>query len=435
MVRALAEEGGVGDEPPEREAAPLIAHDGGGEDADEGGVGREEDDAAGHGEDAERVRGERGREHREDEEDVQIPAETVRSEEERGESTGHHREDGGHRKEGRGTNARVCGRTGMAYIQLEGAASRDMVLTRRRILHLAGAATAALAGCGATPFESGESARAYTLDVEPIAASPVDNALYEPSDDPLFGLPARETLAAILPDGRHTTAGYRPVPEGAYVEHEGSYYRTAVVITGRTPRRRTLVRVDPVPKADVPANATRLDSLDRPSARVLKILHSDEQTGGEGSSAELLSGDAYVLRRPAERESELAAGELTGSVVTMTDSGAWSYRVDVTRERVEETAYTTVAVPVADSRDAFREVVFASRIDAELGPGDLPAAERERLAAAIESGDYRETEPLSAAFASLLDRLGVRDVEGAVTGRRLWYDGEYYRYAVYVADA
>jgi len=52
-----------------------------------------------------------------------------------------------------------------------------------------------------------------------------------------------------------------------------------------------------------------IGTLERPSARVLKILHSHAQTEGSGSAAELLRGDAYVLRRPAERESQVATGD------------------------------------------------------------------------------------------------------------------------------
>jgi len=53
----------------------------------------------------------------------------------------------------------------------------------------------------------------------------------------------------------------------------------------------------------VPDDAVLIDTLEQPSARALKILHSYTHTDGETSTAELLRGDAYVLRRPSERES------------------------------------------------------------------------------------------------------------------------------------
>ncbi|WP_218927229.1 hypothetical protein [Halosimplex rubrum] len=195
---------------------------------------------------------------------------------------------------------------------------------------------------------------------------------------------------------------------------------------------RQLVRVDPVPKEQVPADAVLIDTLERPSARVLKILHSYTQTDGETSTAELLRGDAYVLRRPAERESQLAAGDLDGRVVTMTESGTWAYRVHVTRKQIVETAYTALAIKVADSRPQFREVVFGSRIDTELAPAELPEAARELLSEAVAQETYTETAPISDAFDTVLEALGLGAVDTAANGKLLWYDEEFYRYGLYI---
>lgn len=306
---------------------------------------------------------------------------------------------------------------------------------RRRALGAIGATTlAALAGCATGDLlASEESRRTYTLDVDSISASPVEHALYEPGDGALFGDPARAALADILPEGRHTTYGYEPLADGEYVEREGTYYRTESVVTGREEMERTLVRAESVPEADVPDDAVVVDSLDRPTARVVKILHSYAHTDGETSTAELLDGDAYVLRRPAETESRLATGELDGRVVTMTESGNWAYRLDATRERVTETAYTALAVEVADSRERFREVVFGSRIAAELAPDDLAPEARDRLEEAVRREGYEETEPLSEAFETLLAALGL-ETDEVVNGQLLWYDGGFYRYGLYVDD-
>ncbi|WP_049935610.1 hypothetical protein [Haloplanus natans] len=306
-------------------------------------------------------------------------------------------------------------------------------ITRRRALHVAGATTiAALAGCSSLPIGSDEAAPEYTLHVESVDASPVEHALYSPADGALFGAPARTALDAVLPDGRHTTYGYEPLPSDAYVDHEGTYYRLASVVTGRRRLERPLVRVDPV--SDPPPDAAVIDSLPRPSARALKILHTYTQTDGETSTADLLRGDAYVLRRPAELESRLATGALDGRMVATTESGTWAYRVRVARERIVETAYTALAIPVASTRDAFRKVVFGSRIDAELAPGTLSDTVRTRLGRAIDRGTYAETTPLSSAFDTLLERLGLGAVDTAASGRLLWYDDALYRYALYVSD-
>ncbi|MGB9965775.1 hypothetical protein [Halobacterium sp. CBA1126] len=291
---------------------------------------------------------------------------------------------------------------------------------------------AALAGCATNPFESAEPPSEYSLTVESIDASPVEYALYEPDDGVLFGTPARNALDDILPDGRHTSYGYKPLPSDAYVTHDESYYETEHVVTGRTQMKRQLVRVDPLPKEEVPDDAVVIDTLDQPSSRPLKILHSYTQSNGETSNTELLHGDAYVLRRPAERGSRLATGDLAGRVVKMTDSGTWAYRVRVTREPVVETAYTALAIKVADSRSQFRDVVFGSRIDTELTPTDLPTAARDLLNKVIAQEPYTETAPLSDAYETVLEALGLGAVDTIVNGQLLWYDDAVYRYGLYV---
>lgn len=312
-----------------------------------------------------------------------------------------------------------------------------MAPTRRRALQATGAtALAALAGCSTSELlGGGESPPEYSLQVTRIDATPVEYALYEPDDGALFGEPARTALDAILPDGRHTTYGYKPLPGDEYVAHRGSYYQTEHVVTGRKQVERQLVRVEPVPEDDVPDGAVLIDSLERPSARALKLLHSHTRSNGETSSADLLHGDAYVLRRPAEQTGALATGDLDGQVVTMTDSGAWAYRVRVTRERLTEPAHTATAVPVADSRSQFRDVVFGSRIDAELAPAAVGAEPRALLEEAINRGAYAEQTPISESLDALLDALGVGAVDSFVNGKLLWYDGDFYRYALYIDPA
>lgn len=305
--------------------------------------------------------------------------------------------------------------------------------TRRQALQMGGATVlAALAGCATNPFESKESASEYSFTVQSIDASPVEYALYEPDEGALFGTPARNALDDILPDGKHTSYGYKPLPSDAYVTHDGAYYQTKHVVTGRTQMERQLVRVDPVPKEKVPDDAVLIDTLNQPSSRPLKILHSYTQSNGETSTAELLHGDAYILRRPAEVESRLATGDLNGRVVTMTDSGTWAYRVRVTREQVIETAYTALALKVADLRSQFRDVVFGSRIDTELTPTELPTAARNLLNKAIARETYTETAPLSDAYDTVLDALSLGATDTSVNGQLLWYDDAFYRYGLYI---
>lgn len=299
--------------------------------------------------------------------------------------------------------------------------------SRRRLLQAVGAATTVvLAGCASSLNEQ-STEQTYTLSIQRIDQSPVEHALYEPDESALFGDPERAALAGILPSGRHTTYGYRPLAEDAYVERDGVYYQTKYVVTGRKWMARPLVSATPVSREDVPDDAVVVDDLERPSARVVKILHTHTQGG---STADLLRDGAYVLRRPAELESRLVEGDLDGRVVTMTPDGAWAYRLAVTRERIPETAYTAFAVEVADSRARFREVVFGARIDANLSPSGVSADARQLLERTIRTGTHNATEPLPDAFTALMTALGLgRDSE---SGRLLWYDGQLYRYGLYV---
>ena len=325
--------------------------------------------------------------------------------------------------------------------------------TRRRLLRTAAPlALAGFAGCATDANLDSESATEYTLSINSIDADPVEHALYEPSDDPLFGDPARAALADIVPTGTHRNYGYTPLPEDSYVAGEGRYFQIDTAVTGRREMDRTLVRVEAIESetagdnadsndadstedatgsTDAGNDAIHVDSLDRPSARVIKILHSHSVSGGGGSTTDLLRDDAYVLRRPAERDSRLASGDLDGAVVSMTDDGGFPYRVSVTTESIRETEYTTRAIPVADDEAAFREVVFAAEIDAELDDESLSTAARDLLDRSL-GREHTESTPLSTAFEEVLAALGLANVDESLNGELLWYDGQLYRYGLYI---
>jgi len=305
--------------------------------------------------------------------------------------------------------------------------------SRRRLLHAFGSAgTAAFAGCNGR-FGGSSPAREYALDVDRIDASLVAFALYEPGDDPVFGRPARTALDEILPTGTHTTYGYESLPEDVYVRHDGSYYVTQVVVTGRkavTRRAVELTRVDE-DETDETADAVQVESLPQADARVLKILHSYEWTDGRGSVSDLVDDGRYVLRRPAEANGRLAT-DLDGRLVAMDEIA--TYRVDVAEVTLTEPAYTARAVEVATSRDGFAAVAAATRVDCHLGSSDLSASERDLLEQAVARDVYRETEPLSGPFVALLDALGLESVEDGKTGQVLRYDEELFRYGLYVNE-
>ncbi|QHS17700.1 hypothetical protein GWK26_11410 [haloarchaeon 3A1-DGR] len=366
-----------------------------------------------------------------------------------------------------------------------------MPQTRRRVLQLVGATTtAALAGCSMPEaFDSESTTTEYTLHVDRISTTPIEHALYEPDDSPLFGDPARTAIAAILPEGRHLTLGYTPLPADAYLRHEetDTYHQVKRVVTGRRRRERTLVRLTPVSNADSGSPGTDagsgsgaeteadevgtdvesdedgtdvesdedgtdvesdedgtdvesdedplvIETLDRPDERVLTILYSHHVTDGAGASSELLRGDAYVLRRPAERNGRLAAGDLDGRTVAIDAESSRTYRVDLRTETIREPEHVVTAVRVADSPAAFREVVLETRVDAEIDRGRLPADAADLLDRAISRDEYTETAPRSDAFRTLLSALGLERIESSVNGRLLWDGQSLYRYALYVSE-
>lgn len=302
--------------------------------------------------------------------------------------------------------------------------------SRRHVLLAAGAATAGgLAGCLGRD-DHGPAGREFALSLDGVDQGLVEHALHRPDpDDPLDG-PARTALDAILPEGRHVTRGYEPLSQDAYVTDGERYYQVMTVTTDRETVERRVVRASPVPEdADV-ADPVALDELPRVNARVVEILSSHHLTDGQGPE-DLLRDGGYVLRRPVERESRLA-DDLDGRVVTMEPDAPLRYRLEVGRERVAEPVHETVALRVADSREDFREIVRATRVDRELAPSDLGSESRDRLRRAIGNDPYRERTPLSEPYESLLAALGLAEVEDYSQDNLLLYDGELYRYVLAV---
>lgn len=303
-----------------------------------------------------------------------------------------------------------------------------MPSTRRDALRLGGlAAVAATAGCATLgDLTNGDAPVEWVLRAERIDASPVEDATYEPSEDRLFGEPARTALDAVIPDGTHQTDGFRPVSDDTYVARDGRYYRLSVFVTNRVRRERTLVRANPLGEnTEPPDDALLVDDLPRPTARVVKILHNDATTGG---ASELLRDGAYVLRRPVELESRLASGAFDGRVVRLSPDGPWNYRLRTDRATITEPRYTIRADQLTDDRATFREIVFATRVDVELTPDELSNDARSRLESAIRGQQYTEQVPVSEPFETLTERLGVADTDVEEFSRiKLWYDEEYYR--------
>ncbi|MCU4800057.1 hypothetical protein OB920_06700 [Halobacteria archaeon HArc-gm2] len=306
-----------------------------------------------------------------------------------------------------------------------------MPIDRRTALQTVGTAgLAALAGCPLLSTNHYE----YTLTVDSVDQSLADYALYDPDEESLFDTAARDALDAILPDGRHTTYGYEPLPTGAYVEDGGRYYQTAAVVTGRERMERTLVRADLLELDSVSAETVPLDSLSTVSRRIVENLHEYHATDGAGHSTDLLWDGAYVLRRPAELDSAVT-DEIDDATVAVDPGENSAYRVSLATERITERVVESFAVAVAEDSQTFSDVVLATRIDAEVEGPDLDPGVREALDDVVETGETSETTPLTPSFEGLLERLGLGDVDVGRNGQLLWYDERLYRYGLYVSPA
>lgn len=330
-----------------------------------------------------------------------------------------------------------------------------MALHRRTALQAAGtAALASLSGCSAITDLFGGSEYEYRLTVLSTDESLVERALFEPSAESAFEGSTRAALDAILPDGRHTTHGYEPLPSNLHVEHDGRYFEIKVVVTGRQEMERKLVRAEPIDSAltgeaardgngagssdTAPIDDGRTgddirhaEDLPVASRRVVQLLHAYHSAGGGGSAAEEMRDDAYVLRRPAELDGPIA-GDLDGEVVSFDSEGPWAYLITVEDESITETVYESFAVEVARNREQFHDVALATQVDTTLDRSTLGFTTRDLLETTIDEERYSEETPLSDSFSELIEALGLGHVTVGESNLYLWYDDELYRYSLYV---
>ncbi len=315
-----------------------------------------------------------------------------------------------------------------------------MVPTRRHALQALGSVSVlGLAGCTtSTGLFGSQQTTQYRLTIDPVNQSLTEAALYEPSDSALFGEPARTALDEIIPDGTYTTYGYRPLPtegtlgmDAEYAAGDTQYYQIATVVTGRQQVDRHLVRVTDLPKPQ--ATVTPIDTLPQPSHRCLTILIGHARSRGQLHTEELRE-DAYVLRRPAELNSQLVTGDLDGAAVTLDPESQMAYRISVVTATVTEPVYTTHAIPVASSAAQFRQSLLAAEVDVELDSSVLSAQARHIFYQARQNG-YVATPPHEEGSKELLTALELGDTEVSTGWRLLWYDDQLYRYTLQVTEA
>ncbi|WP_436907557.1 hypothetical protein [Halosimplex marinum] len=315
--------------------------------------------------------------------------------------------------------------------------------SRREFLAAAGvAAGTVLAGCGAVEGLSGERQLTYTLDAGRIGTSLAPLALWEPPGDPRpWTADYAANVDAAVAGERPTTYGYPPIPDGEYVERDGTYYRLSVVTTGLERTERPVLRlkwVGRLDELDDPPGRVRYPALTRLDRRAVKIayLAARHREMGGSPPGNVAEAGGYVYRRGYDGPSSGLAPDPLHDYV---EYNGTVLEVAVERREFAEPARTGVAIPVADSEAGFERALDGELVDARLDPDSL--SEDQRLM--LYRDGYEETTPLSEGYRELLADLGLADAldaageppPSAENGLFLALGEEYYRYGLYVNTA
>ena len=311
--------------------------------------------------------------------------------------------------------------------------------SRRTFLAATGAASASLlAGCNSVTSSSPPPRVELTAEQQSA-----DEFAFLWNPETPRTAEVREAIDATAAGDRYVTVGYPPLPEGRYVEHDGTYYRTDAVHVGRETRERYVLRLERVgdsDDSDTP-EATSIDALpdpDRSAARLayLAARAAPDEPGGEwgGAPWDAVDHGGAVYRRTDPADSELIPDpehefiEVEGRIVL---------RVHVSRERLSEPRMRAVLTPVAESEAEFTEAVLAAEVTTTFYPDQLSSETAAVLDELTGRTEYAESAPVSAGYARVLQRLDLGDATTLPTEgdedlpphrrRAFEYDGSYYK--------
>lgn len=306
---------------------------------------------------------------------------------------------------------------------------------RRALAALATAPAASLAGCGALRSATDGEERTYTLHFRDLDESLAEHLLWSPDEleSPGDDLEATARRRAVE-DGQFTTYGFSPISaEGEYTEYGGSYYRLSVVVTGRRPMDRYVLRLrwlgeegdDGVPEPD--AEIDELPGIDRSAAMAAYFAARSREYDSDGGPEEITERGGYVYRRDGSERSVL----VPDSKYDALSQHGTVLRVEVNRERVREPAYSVVATEIGNTKAEYASAVDAAHLDVRLSP-DALSEEQRRMVRRAMGESYEESTPLPEAYDGLLEALDVDDVDEGVARRYVRYDGRDYEYELYV---
>lgn len=320
--------------------------------------------------------------------------------------------------------------------------------SRRRFLAGAsGLALPALAGCQSLDAESlagNDSEYEYALSLDRVD-SLAQNALWRPAEDrDRWSDERRDAWRTVTDGGAYATYGYTPIPDDEYTERDGTYYALSTEVTSRKRIERSVLRLRWVGREDDlddPPDATPVDDLPPfdGNAAMLAYFAARGRHSGGGAPWDAIERGGVVYRNAEGVESELVPEpdheylKTHGTVL----------RVDVVRRTLSEPEHTTTARKVADSPEEFAAVAEAALVDSFLDTYSLSAEETEILREARSRESYAETTPLSDAYRGVLEALelegslyfGGGEGPDSVNRKFLKWQGDHYRFALYVNDA
>ncbi|MFB6302853.1 MAG: hypothetical protein ABEH78_08345 [Haloferacaceae archaeon] len=339
--------------------------------------------------------------------------------------------------------------------------SRRSPLSRRRVLRVAGGAAAVgLAGCSALPGGSSTRGPEHELVVSTVTApregSFADRFRWSPITD-AFAPQERAVVDRLVGTGSATTVGYhlgvghhdgeRAVWPPQYVRADGTYYRIRLADAREVDREAVVFWFDRLDGRPADAGTARVvtgppDGLSRQDRAVFEAARERVARGGSSRDVDDESprhrGFVYDLYDPAE--SALVPDPPFDYYRHVPEAGESRYFAPrVARPTLTRTQYEYRVEAVAQSREAFgasvRETVVAADFDRDPLPADAAAIVDDLTTHSPNeppNESHAERAPLSKPFATLLDRLGLVDLElgdeALVTSGTVYfvYGGDYY---------
>lgn len=292
-------------------------------------------------------------------------------------------------------------------------------MRRRVLLRSAGATLVAVSTTGCL---FGVGGRGKGVGVEPVESF----ASFAAIQSTEFSAAQEDFVNHALGGEAYVTYGYRPFPDGTYIEVDDRFYKVGVNKTGTEQLTRTVLGADQV--SDDAAGAVDVHAYpeadQEPVVYACRLALSRERQ--ETERVEDPHRFVYVLRtRTAENSALLPEPE--HPVVRMGDRTfrLWTEERDVTEEEFRSRLTLVAERPAAFRRATEDEFVI------DLDAHELSPVQRDMIEEAITNGDYIETGRTSPELDELLTLLRE---EAPRRDSLIKYEGEYYRWDEWHSD-